>query len=439
MNGVSHAASRYDGCVEVCGKLDSPGLATDMPIWVDHTGLNTTVDQARIEDALEGLHLDARTSVLHVGVGNSKFAARFAPHVARIDGLTVSEPERAGAEALAIPNYQVHFLNKYAREFVTTVRHRYDYIVDNNLASFACCKFHFHRMLDNYLWCLADGGCILTDQRGMDWTVEDDPRWQLSYDDLVALEQRFPVTTTRLTDTVYKICRRKSQQRRLDPLPRGSVPVSHACYDGALEVCKELENPGLGTDCEAWIGDIDGRAVGTTRDQRRIEDALRGMELGARRRILHVGVGDSGFAARFAPQVGAVDGLTVSDVEKRFADELAIPNYTVHLVSKYSCELPLAIEHSYDYIIDNNLASFACCKYHFHLMLDSYLSCLSRGGRILTDQAGMDFSVGDDHRWRLEFKDLVALGDRFPLRAAKVTETVYELRHAIVTGPPDAR
>jgi hypothetical protein len=60
-------------------------------------------------------------------------------------------------------------------------------------------------MLDNYLWCLQPGGRILTDQRGMDFTVEDDPRWQLTYEDLVALEGRFPVVVGAVTDTVYEL------------------------------------------------------------------------------------------------------------------------------------------------------------------------------------------------------------------------------------------
>jgi hypothetical protein len=60
-------------------------------------------------------------------------------------------------------------------------------------------------MFDNYLWCLRPRGRILTDQRGMDWTVNNDPRWQLTLDDLVALEQRLPVRVDKLTDTVYAI------------------------------------------------------------------------------------------------------------------------------------------------------------------------------------------------------------------------------------------
>ena len=196
--------SRFHEVSEVCGKLDHPGLATDMPIWVDHTRDETTVDQARIEDALEGMNLEGRR-ILHVGVGNSGFAKRFAPQVTLIDGLTVSEPEKALADSLSITNYTVHLLSKYSREFLQVIGNRYDYVIDNNLASFACCKYHFYRMLDNYLWCMRPGARILTDQRGMDFTVEDDPRWQLTYDDLVALEASFPLKVAAVTDTVYEL------------------------------------------------------------------------------------------------------------------------------------------------------------------------------------------------------------------------------------------
>jgi hypothetical protein len=201
--------SRYDECPEVCGRLDEPGLALDMPRWIDHTELDTTVDQARIEAVLERLSLGPDVQILHVGVGNSRFAQRFAPRVGWIDGLTVCDPERRLADSLAIPNYRVYLLSKYSREFLTTIRRSFDYVVDNNLASFACCKYHFYRMLDNYLWCLRPAGRVLTDQRGMDWTVEDDPRWQLTYDDLLALGERFRIEVSALSDTVYAIGHRR--------------------------------------------------------------------------------------------------------------------------------------------------------------------------------------------------------------------------------------
>jgi hypothetical protein len=196
--------SRYDSCLEICGRLEHPGLATDMPIWIDHTREQTTVDQARIEYVLEGMDLEGQ-HILHVGVGNSRFAQSFAGRVRLVDGLTVSHEEKKLADSLRIANYTVYFASKYSREFLITIKNRYDLIIDNNLTSFTCCKYHFFRMFDNYLWCLRPSGRILTDQRGMDWTVNNDPRWQLTFDDLLALERRFPVTAAKVTDTVYAI------------------------------------------------------------------------------------------------------------------------------------------------------------------------------------------------------------------------------------------
>ncbi|HYP28560.1 MAG TPA: hypothetical protein VE262_17750 [Blastocatellia bacterium] len=195
--------SQYESCPEVCGRMESPGLALDMPIWVDHTKDETTVDQARIEAEMDRMDLTGG-NILHVGVGNSKFAQRFAGRVNLIDGLTVSRNEKAVADALGIGNYTAYFLNKYSREFVLTIKNKYDFIVDNNMASFACCKYHFYLMMDNYLWSLKPGGSILTDQQGMDWVIED-PRWKLTYDDLLALANKFPVRASRLTDTVFSI------------------------------------------------------------------------------------------------------------------------------------------------------------------------------------------------------------------------------------------
>jgi len=195
--------SQYESCPDVCGRMDSPGLALDMPLWVDHTRDETTVDQARIEAELDKMDLSGK-NILHVGVGNSRFAERFASRVNLIDGLTVSRNEKALADSFEIDNYTVYFLNKYGREFVLTIINKYDFVVDNNLASFACCKYHFYLMLDSYIWSSKPGGQILTDQQGMDWVIED-PRWKLTYQDLLALENKFPVRVGRITDTVFSI------------------------------------------------------------------------------------------------------------------------------------------------------------------------------------------------------------------------------------------
>lgn len=192
----------YESCIEVCGYLDTPGLALGFDQFVDYSNRETTVDQARIEAVLEH-RVMAHHHLLHVGVGNSRLAERFAPRVAHIDGLTISEAEQAQAESLGLPHYRVMTCSKYSRELILHLSPaRYDFIIDNNLAGFACCKYHFYLMLDTYLWTLRPGGEILTDQRGMDWAYLD-PAFILTFDDLKDLERKFPVQVRKLTDQVY--------------------------------------------------------------------------------------------------------------------------------------------------------------------------------------------------------------------------------------------
>src|SRR4051812_1020837 len=77
MTTMSGYISPYESCTEVCGNPEQPGLALDMPLWVDHTREETTIDQAAIEAQLARFDLGGK-NLLHVGVGNSKFARRFA-------------------------------------------------------------------------------------------------------------------------------------------------------------------------------------------------------------------------------------------------------------------------------------------------------------------------------------------------------------------------
>jgi hypothetical protein len=141
-------------------------------------------------------------NILHVGIGNSGFAQRFAHRVNLIDGLTVSRNEEAHAGSLGIGNYRVLRINKHTRKPLPP--DRYDLIIDNNLTMCVCCKYHFYLMLDNYLESLKANGRILTDQQGMNSTMGD-PRWKLTYEDLVGLENKFPVKLSKLTSTIYSI------------------------------------------------------------------------------------------------------------------------------------------------------------------------------------------------------------------------------------------
>lgn len=203
MSGETRTYATYKA---FCGNREQPWV-TRISEAVDWTQQETTRDQVLIEAVLDTLAV-ADASILHVGVGNSKLAQRFASRARRIDGLTVHENEKLHADALGLPNYTVHVLNKYSPEFVSVITNTYDFIIDNNLASFACCQYHFAVMCENYLRALAPHGQLLTCQIGMD-AYHGDFGWVMTYADLVSLERQFPMHVSKMTDVVYAIAVRQ--------------------------------------------------------------------------------------------------------------------------------------------------------------------------------------------------------------------------------------
>ena len=203
MSGETRTYTTYK---EFCGNLAHPWV-TRISEAVDWTQQETTRDQVSIEAAFDTMAVPG-ASILHVGVGNSKFAQRFASRARRIDGLTVHQNEKTHADALGLPHYTVYVLNKYSPEFGSVITNTYDFIIDNNLASFACCQQHFAVMFENYLQVLASHGQILTCQIGMD-AVHGEFGWVMTYADLVSLEHKFPIHVSKLTDVVYAIAARQ--------------------------------------------------------------------------------------------------------------------------------------------------------------------------------------------------------------------------------------
>jgi hypothetical protein len=170
---MAHEPRTYATASAYCGHHAQPGVTRSSEA-LDWTHQESTRDQAHIEAVLETLVVTG-TSLLHVGVGNSQLAQRFASRARRIDGLTVSPQEKAHAEALGLPHYTVYVLNKYSPAFGSVLTHTYDFIIDNNLASFACCRAHFSVMCTHYLRALTAHGQIVTCQIGMDAYFEGSP------------------------------------------------------------------------------------------------------------------------------------------------------------------------------------------------------------------------------------------------------------------------
>jgi hypothetical protein len=144
--------------------------------------------------------------VLHVGVGNSGLAKRFASRLAAIDGITIQPSELELARQLGLGNYRVLLANKYAPDSRERLGSRYHFIVDNNPSAFACCRQHFFTMLRNYRRMLWPGGRLLSDRWGLERTVtENDPRWALTWDDWVVLGEQVGLVAERLTSHVFAL------------------------------------------------------------------------------------------------------------------------------------------------------------------------------------------------------------------------------------------
>ncbi len=160
---VRRARNALHRCPADCGAADPPHAYRD----VSFADGQVSPDQARIAEVLPGL-LEPTTRLLHVGVGCSDLAARFAADVARIDGVTVLVDEAERAASLRLPTYRVWRFNKHGPA-LATLPGPYDLVVDNNPGSFACCVRHFRGTMATYAALLAPGGRLVTEERGARW------------------------------------------------------------------------------------------------------------------------------------------------------------------------------------------------------------------------------------------------------------------------------
>jgi hypothetical protein len=188
-----------------CGREHN--LICELPEWEIWTNPATTPGQSVIEEQLENL-VTASSWILHIGVGNSSLGRRFAPRVWTVVGTTLHDEERTLSKELGIKNYTVVRANKYSGDMDRIPGH-FNFLVDNNPASFACCLFHFCRMMISYVELLSrDGGLFLTAQLGWAWVVTgNDPNWSLGWDDWALLGEILRMPVARVTDSVYSMQR----------------------------------------------------------------------------------------------------------------------------------------------------------------------------------------------------------------------------------------
>ena len=147
--------------------------------------------------------------------------------------------------------------------------------------------------------------------------------------------------------------------------------------------CGNEDDPGIiyGPDLRDWS------AKATTPDQYRIEKYIDRFDL-RDKRLLHIGVGNSGLARRFHRRVKEIVGTTIDEPEIKVAQTLGYPNYSVVLHNKYSGGGD-RIAGKFDFILDNNLTSPCCCVRHLAALFTFFGERLSDGGHIVTDREGL--------------------------------------------------
>ena len=191
--------------------------------------------------------------------------------------------------------------------------------------------------------------------------------------------------------------------------------------------CGKQTDPGLiySEDLRDWS------AKATTPDQARIERYIDRYDLTGKR-ILHIGIGDSGLARRFHCRVREIIGTTIDGPEMEVARSLAIPNYDFVLHNKYSGAND-SIPGKFDLILDNNPTSPCCCMRHLSILFDFYLEKLSDGGQIVTDRQGLAWVPEEANpRWSFDFEDLTDAGVAAGIRTFRMSRTVY----ALARSPP---
>jgi hypothetical protein len=194
--------------------------------------------------------------------------------------------------------------------------------------------------------------------------------------------------------------------------------------------CGNLHDPGIiySEDLRDWSDKA------TTPDQARMERYVDRYDL-RHARVLHVGIGNSGFARRFYGRVKAIVGTTIDEPEREVARSLALPNYTFVLHNKFAGKDD-AVEGTFDFIFDNNPTSPCCCLRHLSDMLEFYLKKLASNGQIVTDRLGLGWVPDDTNpRWSFDFDDLAAVGAAAGLSAFRMNRSVYVLARSAPAAP----
>ncbi len=134
--------------------------------WISR---KTTRDLRRIQTYLS--KIERPIDVLQIGVGNSSLYRELqSKPLSRMIGITIVSEELDYAMSMFPKDfggrYKVFIANKYSEE-INYIGSEFDYIVDNDIGSYSCCRYHFLKMLENYHSLLKADGVVLIGHDGL--------------------------------------------------------------------------------------------------------------------------------------------------------------------------------------------------------------------------------------------------------------------------------
>ena len=204
---------------------------------------------------------------------------------------------------------------------------------------------------------------------------------------------------------------RKSNSEDWEPRPCRSLRPGASCIDRVSQsfrlIAAIVRDPGViySEDLRDWSDKA------TTPDQARMERYIDRYDLrGAR--ILHIGIGNSGFAKRFHTprrRDRRHDHRRTRNAGRAHA--LALPNYDFVVHNKYSGRDEV-VEGAFDFILDNNPTSPCCCIRHLSDLFEFYVEKLAprRADRHRPIRARVGPATTTNPRWSFDFDDLAAVG-----------------------------
>jgi hypothetical protein len=190
---------------------------------------------------------------------------------------------------------------------------------------------------------------------------------------------------------------RTHKERRLSKKILGHKLRKYAprcVYDGLLALRYSLFKPQCRDAALPEIHYSDGSwtARETSSDLRQIQDFLRSAPAGLK--IFQAGIGKSSLFGLMRETVSEVVGVTIVDDEIAYAERLFPADvgtkYKVSIANKYSADIATCGK-GFDYIVDNDLSSYACCKRHVRDMLKAYREMLKPHGGVLVGLKGLGY------------------------------------------------